>query len=56
MGSSHVRHGHGRLGHGVHGSGVRGHHGLGGVGLHGGVVDVGGLNNLNIQVVTNSIV
>ena len=46
MGSSHVRHGHGRLGHGVHGSGVRGHHGLGGVGLHGGVVDVRSLHDL----------
>ena len=48
--------GHGGVGHGVHGRGVGGHHGLGGVGLHGGVVDVGGLNNLDRGTVTNNIV
>ena len=39
------------LGNSVDWGGVSGDDGLGGVGLDGGVVDVGGLNNLNRQVV-----
>ena len=36
----------GDLAHGVDGGGVGGDHSLGGVGLNGGVVDVGGLDDL----------